>query len=229
MLTPIRLLTLGVALSACGGASGADDDGGGPPPGGMAATPRGERVDCAWFDRPDGCWQQLLTHVGECRPTPAEGVPIDDQPEAFGTLDASLRTCAYPNGARVALRDPLPDIYGLDEFGQLEAFGDYVYRYTLSDAAGAECLRFDGDEKPFTLHLPSGDFRFQYGNLTDLDAAFAQITCPDGREVWLPFAETSKCAPSAIGGSLGSYHLHGLVLGFNDDQIRPWICYAPPP
>ncbi len=231
------MLALALALAACeggggdgGGAAGSGGAGGGrPPPPAATATPRGERVDCTYFDRPDGCWQQLLAHIEGCRPGLAEGVPIEEQTDAVGTLDESRRLCTYTNGVRVELRDPLPDIYGLDEFELLEAFGDYVYRFTVFDAGGAECLRFDDDEKPFTVHLPSGDFRFEYFNLLDLDTAFAQIACPDGTEVWLPFAETSKCAPHAPFGRFGSYHQHGLTLGFNDDQITNWTCYAPPP
>jgi hypothetical protein len=122
------------------GAGNGGSPGGRPPlPAGM--TPRGEQVDCTFFDRPDGCWARVLDTIRACRPSPIDGQPIDDQPEAFGTLDDTLRVCTYPNGTRITLQDPLPDIYTLGDFELLEAFGDSVYRFSMTDSEGVECLR----------------------------------------------------------------------------------------
>ena len=235
-----RWLLLATALLL--GCGGSDDDSttdagagngngngnGNGPPAGAGATPEGEQIDCTFFERPDGCWAQVLESIRACRPSPVEGEPIDDQPDAFGTLDDTLRVCTYPNGARITLQDPLPDIYTLEEFDLLDAFGDYVYRFTMTDADGVECLRYDDEEEPLVLHLREGDLTYTYGNLLDPANAFGQLTCPDGSAYWMPYAEFSNCAPKAGGAGQGSYHLHGLTLGFNDDQLTSWICYAPP-
>ncbi len=208
------------------GASGGD---GGGPPRVAGDTPEGEQVDCTFFERPNGCWVNALEAIRACRPSLVEGVPVDDQPEAFGTLDATLRVCTYPDGARITLQDPLPDIYTLGDLELTGAFGDYVFRFSMTNPGGAECLRYDATEEPLVLHLRDGDLSFAYGNLLDPTNAFGQITCPDGSAYWMPYAEFSTCTPRALGGRQGSYHLHGLTLGFNDDQLTSWICYAPPP
>ena len=230
----IALLAAGCGSSDDGstadaGAGAGNGGGGRNPPLPAGATPRGEQVDCTFFDRPDGCWAEVLEAIRQCRPSPIEGQPIDDQPETFGTFDDTLRVCTYPNGTRITLQDPLPDIYTLGDFELLEAFGNYVYRFTMTDAEGAECLRYDDEEEPLVLHLPDGDLRFTYGNLLDPTNAFGQLVCPDGSEFWMPYAEVMKCGPGAGGAGQGSFHYHGLQLGFNDDQITSWICYAPPP
>ncbi|MFZ4738159.1 MAG: hypothetical protein ACOYM9_19540 [Bradymonadia bacterium] len=228
----IALLAAGCGSSDDGSTAdaGAGNGGGGRnPPLPAGATPRGEQVDCTFFDRPDGCWAEVLEAIRACRPSPVEGQPIDDQPEAFGTLDDTLRVCTYPNGTRITLQDPLPDIYTLGDLELVGAFGDYIYRFTMTDPSGAECLRFDQEEEPLVLHLAAGDFRYSFGNLLDPMNAFGQLVCPDGSEYWMPYTEFSTCAPSAIGGRQGSYHLHVPRLGFNDDQLTSWICFAPPP
>ena len=233
MLGIIALLTAGCGSSeddsTADAGAGAGNGGGRNPPLPAGATPRGEQVDCTFFDRPDGCWAQALETIRQCRPSPIEGQPIDDQPETFGTLDDTLRVCTYPNGTRITLQDTLPDIYRLEDLELLGAFGDYIYRFSMTDPNGAECLRFDQEEEPLVLHLATGDFRFSYGNLLDPPNAFGQLVCPDGSEFWMPYAEVMACGPKAGGARQGSYHLHGLVLGFNDDQITSWICFAPPP
>jgi len=117
-----------------------------------------QALDCD-FVQSDNCWKQLVDQIALCAP----------DPEATGVFTADRTACEYADGTRVEFDTALPTSIP----------SDYKWRFTVLDAEGSPCVRWDDQgETAMSADLEvtaGGDTVAMWGTPSGLT-----LECPDG-------------------------------------------------
>jgi hypothetical protein len=141
--------------------------------GGSSSGGGPETLTCDWLAGPTNCWTNVALTATTCLP------PDTDQ----GILNANNSTCTYATGEVVTFTPPLV----------LPASTDTAWNFTIADANGQSCLRYQDANTALTL-VVSG----QTVSETAYGSMGIRITCPNGTSVQTANALNLLSCPNAF-------------------------------